>query len=86
LFHEISGAMASMRGSIAAEIHWTPPAYEPPAIPIFGSPGAFSAIAGFGTSSVSMSAFTSRASHSSESTSAWPPDWPNPRWSQVSTA
>jgi hypothetical protein len=38
-FHAICGTIASMRVSAAAVINWIPPAYEPPTIPIRGSPG-----------------------------------------------
>ena len=40
LFHAISGAIASTRLSSAAVTNWIPPAYEPPLMPMRGSPAA----------------------------------------------
>ena len=80
----MSGTIASIRWSIAADTSWMPPPYEPPTIPTRGSP-PWSSSAWRWRATQLMIADTSRASNFGLSTSAVPPEPPNPRGSHVST-
>ena len=81
----MSGTIASTRSSIAEVAVWMPPAYDPPIMPTTGSPAASVAM-GWAAVTQSMRALTSRPSTSGSLMRTSPPEHPNPRWSQVSTA
>src|SRR5690349_4935403 len=82
-FHVIPGTIASTLSSVAAATNWMAPPYEPPTIPISGSPDTV--VVRPCAVTQSMIAETSRPSKNGESICNVPPESYSPRGSQVTT-